>query len=277
MLTAKGKTFIKRYLAGQAGNVVGAISIGVGGTAATLNDTKLQFEFARIPIDVIAYDFATDKLVFKGSLDENVVGKIYEIGLWTAEVNTAAGNQASRMITNFDSETEDWTNETVESTIARIGVDSLKHTPAASATTSSILSGVAFEFNESSSLDTFVLAYNNENAFCSSLVFRLRTDASNYYSFTVSSPAVAYGFASFTKGSATVTGTPNWADINDIEVRTTATAGGSASVEWDGIRLEDVDTIAPEYGLVARYVPPSPITKVSGRVQDVEYALSVSL
>jgi hypothetical protein len=43
MLTANGRTFIKRYLAGQAGNIVGAISVGIGGTAASLNDARLQF------------------------------------------------------------------------------------------------------------------------------------------------------------------------------------------------------------------------------------------
>lgn len=277
MITTTGKTFIKRYLAGQAGDMVGAISVGIGSTAAALGDTRMQFEFARVPVDVISYDFASDLLVFKGSLDETVGGKIYEVAIWTSEVNAAAGNQESRIITTFDSETESWTNGTFDSAVTRIGADSLKHTPSASGNTSSVLTGLTLDFVDNSSLDTFVIAYNVDNSFTSSIKFRFRTDASNYYEFTVSTPTTGYKFSSFTKGSATVTGAPSWADINEIEVITTATGGGAASVEFDGIRIEDVDTVAPEYGLVARFIPVTPIVKAEGIVHDVEYTLPVTI
>lgn len=237
----------------------------------------MQFEFERVPVSVIAYDFANDLLVFKGTLDENVSGKIYEVGIWTAEVNAAAGNQASRTVTTFDSVTEDWTNETIDTVSTRIGADSLKHTPGTSASVSSVLAGLNMDFVDSSSLDQFVIAYNVDNANVASSKIRFRTDASNYYEFTISAPTTGYKFSSFTKGSATVVGAPSWTDINEIEVLTTSTSGGSASIEYDGIRLEDVDTIAPEFGLVARYVPASPIVKADGAVQDLEYALLVTI
>lgn len=277
MITAKGKTFIKRYLAGQAGTVAGALSVGIGSTAATLNDTRMQFEFARVPIDVIDYDFVNDQLIFKGTLDEEVGGKIYEVGLWTSEVNAAAGNQESKLITSFDSETEDWTNETFDSSVTRIGADSLKHTPAASASSSSVLTGITLDLVDYSSLDTFVLAYNVDNANTSSVKVRLRTDSSNYYEFSVATPSAGYKFQTWQKGTATVVGTPSWADINEVEIVTTATGGGSASVEYDGLRIEDVDSVAPEYGLIARFIPSVPVTKSEGIVQDVEYALPVSI
>lgn len=277
MITAKGKTFIKRFLAGQSNSVFGAISIGIGETAATLNDARMQFEIARVPVIVTAYDFATDSIVVKGTIPENISGKIYEVGLWTNDVDTQAGNQASRIVTTFDGEDEAWTNETLESTIARIGPDSLKHTPAASATSSSVLSGLNFDFSDSSSADQFVIAYNVDNANCASMVVRFMTDASNYYSFTISAPTTGYKFTSFNKGSAAVTGSPDWLNITQIEVRTTATGGGSASVEWDGIRIEDIDTVNAEYGLVARYVPAAPVTKPDGIIQDIEFSLAVNV
>jgi hypothetical protein len=277
MITAKGRTFIKRYLAGQAGTVAGALSVGIGATAATLNDTRMQFEFARVPVEVIDYDFVNDQLIFKGTLDEEVGGKIYEVGLWTSEVNAAAGNQESKLITSFDSETEDWTNETFDSAVTRIGADSLKHTPAASASSSSVLTGITLDLVDYSSLDTFILAYNVDNSNTSSVKVRLRTNSSNYYEFTVSTPTTGYKFASWQKGTATVVGTPSWADINEVEIVTTATSGGSASVEYDGLRIEDVDSVAPEYGLIARFIPSVPVTKAEGIVQDIEYALPVSI
>lgn len=277
MLTAKGKTFLKQYLAGHAGTVAGALSVGIGSTGATINDTRLQFEFARVPITVIDYDFSTEKLVFKATLDENVSGDIYEVGLWTNEVNSSVGNQESKLITSFDSETEDWTNETTETAIARIGADSLKHTPAASTSVSSVLTGIVLDLVDYSSLDTFVFAYNVDNANTASINVRLRTNSSNYYEFTITTPGTGYMFASWQKGTATVVGTPSWADINEVEIVTTATSGGSASVEFDGLRIEDVDSVAPEYGLIARFVLPTPIIKTEGIVQDIEYALSVNI
>lgn len=277
MITASGRTFIKRYLAGQSGTLVGAIGVGIGNAAPTTADTRLQFEFARIPVAVTDYDFATDQLIFKGTLAEEVEGVIYEVGLWTAETNSASGNQESRLITTFDSETEEWDIETFDTANTRIGVDSLKHTPAASGTSASILTGITLDLSDFTSLDTIVMAFNVGNANTASSKVRFRTDASNYYEFTVSAPTSGYKFVSFQKGTATVVGSPDWSNINEIEVRTTATAGGAASVQYDGLRVEDVDSIAPEYGLIARSVLATPITKAEGVVRDVEYALPVNI
>ena len=277
MITANGRRFIKRYLAGQSGTLVGAISVGIGNAAPTLNDAQMQFEFARVPVTVTDYDFAADQLVFKGTLNEEVDGTIYEVGLWTAEVNSAAGNQESRLITTFDSETEEWDIETFDAANTRIGTDSLKHTPAASGTSASVLTGITLDLADFTSLDTFVMAFYVANANTASAKVRFRTDASNYYEFTVSAPTSGYKFATFAKGTATVVGTPDWSNINELEIRTTATSGGSASVQYDGIRIEDVDTIAPEYGLIARTVLSVPIDKTEGIVRDVEYVLPVNI
>lgn len=277
MITANGRTFIKRYLAGQSGTLVGAIGVGIGNAAPTLNDARMQFEIARVPVAVTDYDFANDALIFKGTLDGEVEGVIYEVGLWTAEVNATAGNQESRLITTFDSETEDWDIETFDTANTRIGVDSLKHAPAASGTSASVLTGITLDLSDFTSLDTIVMAFYVANANTANCKVRFRTDASNYYEFTVTSPTSGYKFVSFQKGTAAVVGTPNWQNINEIEIRTTATSGGSASVQYDGLRIEDVDTIAPDYGLVARAVLGIPITKAEGIVRDVEYALPVTI
>lgn len=277
MITAAGRTFIKRYLAGQSGTLVGAISVGIGSKAAALNDERMEFEVARIPVIVTDYDFGNDRLIFKGTLDEDVEGIIHEVGIWTAEVNAAAGNQESRIITTFDSETEDWTVETFDTSNTRIGVDSLKLTPAASATNSSTLTGITLDLGDYTSQDAFVLAYFVGNSNTSNIKVRMRTDSSNYYEFTINAPTTGYKFTSLTKAGATAVGTPDWSDINEVEISVTAKAGGSASVQFDGLRIEDTDSIAPEYGLVARSVLAAPITKEEGIVRDIEYALPVNI
>lgn len=277
MITANGRRLIKRYLANQGDALVGAMAIGIGGKAAALNDDRMEFEITRFPISVTDYDFSTDRLVFKGTMDEDVEGSIYEIGIWTNEVNSAPGSQESKLITTFDSESEEWDIKTFDTANTRIGIDSLKHTPAASATSASVLTGITVDLIDYTSLDSFVLAYFVANANAATIMVRLRTDSTNYYQFTISNPATGYQFMRWNKGSATVVGTPSWADINEVEIRTTAKAAGSASVQFDGLRIEDIDSVAPEYGLIARTVLTTPIQKLEGIVQDIEYALPVNI
>lgn len=278
MITASGRTFFKRYLANQGTALAGALAIGVGSASENLNDQSLQFEYARVTIELTAYDFSTDRLIFKATLPSDVVGKIYEIGLWTDEVNPGInGSGASRIITTFDSATETWTPGTYDTTTVRIGYDSLKHTPAASATVESINATQNLDLGDYSNSDKFLLAYNCDNANAATVAIRFYTDSSNYYTFSTTSPIAGYHVDSFNKGTATITGTPDWASITQIGVITTAKVGGAASVEFDGIRIEDVDTISPTYGLIARKVLSSPVVVDGGIQMDIEYALAVSI
>lgn len=277
MITTEGKVLIKRYLANQAGPLAAAIAIGVGNTAATLSDETLEFEVERFNVDIVAYDFIDNKLIFKGQLPAAVSGKIYEVGIFTSGTNLIAGNYGSKIITSFDAATEQWDVETFESIVARIGVDALKHTPVASATSTSSLDNIELDLSGYSSADKFVFAYNCDNAFTASVKFRFKVDLSNYYEFNIAAPASGYHITSLAKSSATVTGTPNWEDIGSLSVVTTATGGGTASVEFDGIRIEDVDTVNPEYGMIARKVLSSPYVKVEGQAQEFEYALNINV
>lgn len=263
-------------MAGQAGQLIGAMSIGIGNAAASINDKNLQFEIARIPVALTAYDFVNNKLVFKGSLPEDVEGQIYEVGLWSTEMDSLAGNQGSRIITTFDSTSEVWTPATFDITAVRIGSDSLKHTPAASATSSASMSDLNLDFSGNSSSDKFNFAFNCDNVNTAKVEFTFATDVSNYYKFTINTPANGYNIVQIAKGAATVVGAPNWNDINIVTVATTATGAGLASVSYDGIRIEDIDTINPEYGLIARYIPGAPTKKNAGSVQDFEYTLNVT-
>jgi hypothetical protein len=101
------------------------------------------------------------------------------------------------------------------------------------------------------------------------------TDASNYYSYSLAT-AVGYKLIKATKGSASVTGAPNWANITEIRIITTA-AAGTANVEFDAIRIEDVDSVSLDYILVARKVLAVPFTKTDGMSQDTEFSLDVVL
>ena len=55
----------------------------------------------------------------------------------------------------------------------------------------------------------------------------------------------------------------------------TATAGGTASVDIDGLRIEDVDANREESALISRAVLGSPIVKTVGLPLDIEYAITL--
>lgn len=281
MITTEGKRYIKRFMAGQVPAIAGSIAFGIGGSVEALTDTSLHFEIDRSDIVLISYDFVNDRLVFKAPVPDTYVGTITEAALFSESINSAAGNFGSKLISTFDSENEEWftgaSPSTFSSTFSRVGGDSLRHTATASSTVSSTLDNIEIDLSGNSDADKFLIAYNNTNSFTANFKVKFMTDASNYYTLTVTSPSTSYRISSVLKGDATVTGAPSWGQINSIEVTSTATAGGTSTMDFDAIRIEDMDTVNPDYVLIAREVLGTPFVKEVGKVQDIEYSLDVSL
>jgi len=277
MITTKGKQFIKRYMAHQVGDIARSISVGAGGLAENVAHTALQFEIGRADIYLISYDYVNDKIVFKASLPQDLSGKIYEVGLWSQGTSTAAGQFTSKLLTTFDSVGEVWSNGSFQTANARLGVDALRFTPSASTTVIGALNNLFIDLSGNSGADQFSVAYYNSNANVANFKVRFKTDNSNYYTIQITSPATGYQVSTVAKSAATVTGNPSWANITTIEVEVVAGAGGSASIDFDGLRIEDTDTIDPNYVMVAREALVTPVTKVAGRVTDIEFNLPVTV
>lgn len=245
----------------------------------------MQLQSAQSVVDVVTYDFVNDKLVFKASIPDEYVGSIYEIGIFSLPEDPNSSNFGSRTITTFDSQTEEWIEasgglaSSFDNLNTRIGADSLTQTPAASSTQTDKLSNLIIDLSENSSADSFTFALNVTNSNTNSVNVRFLTDASNYYNFNLGSgvQSSGYKFITATKGSASVTGSPTWDNITEIQVITNSKSGGASLVEFDAIRIEDKDSINLDYILVARKVLGSPVTKIDGQAQDIEFALDISI
>lgn len=283
MLTTEGKVYVKRFLAMQVPAIAQCIAFGVGAKAEAVGDTELQFETGRVDVTLTSYDFATDRLIFKAILPEDLAGKIYEVALFSQTENPMAGNFASKVLASFDSDSEEWVKDSDGSAAvyttsnSRVGADSLRVAPALNATDAFVLNDMIYDLSGNSGADVIKLAYNISGGSPGSVGVRFRTDASNYYSFTTTAPATGYRVDSFTKGSAVVTGNPSWESINGIEVRVTAGGVAVPNVDFDGIRIEDTDTVNPEYVMVSRELLATPFVKTDGKVQEIEYSLNVSV
>lgn len=277
MITTKGQQHIKRYLAHQVGDIARSISVGAGAISENVGHTALQFEMGRAEIILVSYDYVNDKIVFKASLPQEMSGKIYEVAIWSQTQSSSAGAFTSKLLTSFDSIGEVWSAGSFQTTNARLGADALRFTPAASATVVAALSDLFLDLSGNSGADLFSVAYYNGNANVANFKIRFKTDNANYYTIQVTSPATGYQISTVAKSAATATGNPSWADITSVEVEVVSGAGGSSAIDFDGLRIEDTDTIDPNYVMVARELLVAPVTKVAGRVMDIEFNLPVTV
>jgi len=275
LITNLGKAAILRYLAGYLGHFGKSIRLGVGATAASANDLTLNFESVQAPVSLISPDYANTWLVFKARLDETVAGSFYEVGL-SNYYNEQIPLYSSNLVLTFDNTLENWSAGTYNTTNARVSAANLRLAPSAS-TTSTVTLDTALDFSGYSTSDDMKLAYRSNNANASSVFIRFYTDATNYYTYTINSPATTYNIATFNKGNFVATGTPSWANITQVAVSATAGAGGAASVDFDGFRIDDKDTYNQVETLVSRTVLGSPVTKATGVPLDVEYTLDLTL
>lgn len=264
MITTQGKSIIFRYLAGNLPRIAESIAIGIGDSAENVNDTILDFEAERVSVTLVSADIVNDKLVFKGTIPQEYVGTIYEVGLWYGNPQTLGG---SSIIVGFDSDTEDWSTPTWNTALARIGTDALQVAGGASST----LTDIALDLSVFSDADFMSLAYNADAAI-TNIVLRFSTDVSNYYEYSFTA-ATGYEIKAIGKAAFTATGTPDWADITSITVAAT----GTGNAVFDGIRAEDADTISTDYALVARSVLSVPKVKSSDTEMDIEYALEITI
>lgn len=271
MITTEGSLHIKRYLAGLVPAIADSIAIGVGPKTEAAADGNLQFETERIAVDVVSYDFTTNRLVFKASVPDYYSGVINEIGIFYGPppFNT-------KMLTTFDAALEGWSVNTWNSANARIGTEALRLAPATSGSTKATLGSMAFDFSSNAGTDKFLLAFHNLNTNTSSIAIRLQTDDSNYYSATVTNPSAGYNVASIDKSAFTPTGTPSWATITGIEVSVNSKASGASQVDFDGIKIQD-QSVRQNYTMISRKVLATPYTKIVGMAQDIEFTMDVNI
>jgi hypothetical protein len=277
VLTTEGKRLILRVLAEQASSLGQALAVGVGATAASAADTRLVWEVERNPISIKSPDFDNSRVIMKTTLPQNSIYKIYEIGIWSQFVNSLNSENASRTLTTFETDIETWTNVTLDSTQARTSKDSARIDANASSTKVAS-TDVLLDLSGYSGLDQFNIAFYKANNNITTLALTFETSSGNYYkrSVTVSSLATGYNVVTMNKGDFTSTGSPSWSNITKMSVE--VTAGGTAGyLIMDGIRLEDSDTVNPEYALVSRSVLASPLTKTDTSPMDIEYALEFNI
>lgn len=290
MITRFGKRFITNYLAGNIDFTNKDMAFGIGSTAATELDTRLEFEFYRMPVTLGSIDIQSNGLggfnyfvVYKATIPQDVVGQISEVAI-------VAGNRSSRNLydSKYISDFEDnliWFDSTnfnpslVYTPTPKIGnsMISIAGTTTGKEYTANINN---FDISGYSVNDSVTLAYYKTDNNLSSIKLRFYSSSNSYYETTVvTSPAAGTGFriASVNLSSlfSNQTGTPDASAISKIGIITTSTTGTS-TVYYDGLRINDEDTFDPTFGIISRSVLGTTLVKSSGRQVDIEYRMQLN-
>lgn len=279
IITKFGKRFFTNFIAGNIESSDKDLAIGIDSTAATVDNTRLGFEFYRTPVNLSSTDIQTANstttyaVVYKATLPQDIVGTISEVGLYPS-TRTSLNNFDSRFLTDFSSSL-DWVDasgfhpETVFEN-AKIGNSLL------TLSTDEYTSNAFLNFSGYSSLDTFRIAYYCNNTSAGTIKIRLYSSDTDYYEYAVSiSNTVGYKISSDISISSLLTvggGSPDSSEIIKIGISKT----GSADVDIDAIRINDEDTFDPIFGLISRSVLSPAVTKSAGRQIDIEYRLDLS-
>lgn len=304
MITKFGKRFLTSYLAGNSNLSSKELAFGIGSTTPNLKggDTRLEFEFYRVPVELSSIDISqtgTDvdgdpvfsySIIYKSTIPQDISGVISEIGLYPG-ARTSFNNFDSKFITSFtnnfnwfdgsenpvsQSNTQDLNGN--YTFLSKIG-DSMVRFDATSGSAKEYTNSlVAYDISGYSINDTLAIAYKKADENVSKIRVKFySSDLAYYYvDFTpesgtgdkIQSLPLSNLFSNYTASP----NVPDPSSIIKVGVEITAT-GGATTVYFDGIRINDEDTFDPAYGIISRSLLSTPLIKKPGRPVDIEYKL----
>lgn len=274
VITTNGKTSILNAVAGKSAGFASSIIVGIGDTAATVNDTALEYAVGGNDVNAVIVDYVNEKIFFKATLPASDSYEIHELGCFSvnytgAQNSFGAGNIA---LVNFDANLV-WNDvtgtSTREPTHSRVGTVSVQYDSFSSA------KGWTDFFQDLSSLPsnaTFDFAYYTNGA--SLVKLRFKNDDSNYFEGTYTS-SNGYHIVKVPLSSFTSTGNPTWSNLTQLEVEA---AGTTATIALDALRYTvPSQSEAIDSSLLSHVILTTPQKKLPGVSMDVEYMLELNI
>jgi hypothetical protein len=292
MITKFGKRFLTAYLANGLNFNEKDIAVGIGSTAATTNDTDMEFEFYRSGVFLGSTDIQTNtatgittySVVYKTTLPTDVEGVISEIGLFPSAFSQNT-DYSSRYISSFE-DTTLWSDSSgnqpakVSTPTPKIG-SSYFSVPAESGQTKSYSLDTIFDISGYGVEDLISIAFYQSDLNLDYIYVRFYSSPTNYKdirfngSSSIGHKVMSTELANLFNSSFTSAGTTDFSNITKIEVGAKAKSSGATNVLLDGLRLKDDDQYNTQYGLISRSVLSTPIVKTLGIEMDIEYKINL--
>lgn len=256
---------------------------------ASENDTRLGFEFYRLPVSLSSVDIQTSgttssyAVVYKATLPQDVAGLVSEIGIYPS-IRSSVVNYDSKFLADFydalDWKNADGYNPAYSTTNSRVGSSSLVF-DSNSTSAQEYYSVVSLDLSGYSLQDTVKLAYYKNDNNLSKIKIKIYSANGSYYSYD-HTPQDGSGYKisqdiliSDLINSYTGTSAPDLTNIVKLGFEIYPTSGNTTSVDMDGFRINDVDTFDPIYGMLSRATLQTPLEKLVGRSVDVEYRIDI--
>lgn len=291
IITKFGKRYLTNFIAGNVTSAKRDLAVGIGSTAATESDTRLEFEFYRLPVSFGSIDIktvsgnTTYSVIYKTTIPQDVSGIIKEVGLYPS-TRSSVNNYDSKFLSDFEDNTI-WIDSggfnppSVLSPTPRIGSSMIQLTTSGASTSKEYFSNIAgTDISGYSVNDSVTIAYNKADNNLANLKVRFYSSPANYYEVTV---PVTTGVGDRPPASNTLSslfaspvGSPVASAITRIGVVATSNSSGATTVYLDGLRINDEDTFDPAFGIISRSVLTTAIQKVAGRQVEVEYKLGLT-
>lgn len=301
-LTQVGRILAIKTLMGAIPSFGTSIGVGVGEAANTMSGNlatnyRLDFKVASTPVigTNIDNDLNYDVLLFKGKLEDSLAYKIYEVGLFSDPLLIGGTGYKDELILGFENAdnlaltngtflTDDSYADTTNifltgvthqtyGQLFRIGRRALVLNSSSAVITTNGFSGL----DQYDDLDKLTLAFYATGTATVTVKFYTGT-AFRSYSFPATSSG--YKVVSVDIGSSTSgqdsggTEAFDWNNITKIQINRSS---GTAAVVLDGLKIENVNLLDVNRGMVSRAVLPSgsPIVKLSNIPVDIEYSLRI--
>ena len=300
MITRFGKRFLTNYLSGNADFGKKELAFGIGNSAASEDSTRLNFEFYRVPISIGSIDITNTgteqspvyvyKAVYQATIPQDIAGVISEIALYPSS-RTSKNNFDSNFLTQFDNNLL-WTDSNnanpqlqlnTSQLVSKIGENMVYvQTPASTVKEYTTPLG-SLDLSGYSVNDSIAIAYKKADNNVSKITLKFYSSTTQYC-FVDFTPEAMGGTPDkiqsttlnnlFSNTSATP---PDFKNIIKLGLEVTANSGGTTTVYFDGIRINDEDTFDANYGMISRSVLTGGniVTKTSGRQVDIEYKLQL--
>jgi hypothetical protein len=266
MITKFGKRFLTNQIAGNVPNLNKDIAIGIDLSAESENDTRLGFEFYRVPVSFGTVDIQTSSgnstysVIFKATVPQDVEGHINEIGIYPS-TRSSINNFDSKFITDFGTYT-DWTDAEgfkadYLTNNVRIGNNILIMQSNGNAANEYKYDIGNLDLSGYSINDTIKLAYFKQDNNLSSIKIRFYSSNTQYFETTIT-PSAGTGnkltadipMSDVFNGATSVS--PDKSGINKIGIIITPSGSETTYVGFDGLRINDEDTFDPIFGLISR-------------------------
>lgn len=276
LVTDIGKRHILNYLADKIANRSRYIGIGIGSTAASASDKKLQFEINKYFVFNNSIDYTNNTIVMKAELPMQLAATISEVGLFPGSSGQNAFD--SKTITLFNNDVVWSAGSYVEnSSNSKINNTSFQIQATGGGTVTAKSSNLTFDLNGYSTADSMSIAFYQGDTNLQYIDLIMYKTDSDYYYYRINGGSAGHRIVEIPMSDivSNAVGSPN-ASISKFGLAVKANTGTSTTVDFDGLRINDNDTNVLDHGIISRAVLGTPITKEFGRVLDIEYRLVVS-